>query len=77
MTEEQFRLTRHAHLRVWVYLSEEQFRLTRHAHLLVWVYLYSSSEQLRDDLGTSLELHVDLVRFVARQYISKHTNRRP
>ncbi|CAN0365278.1 unnamed protein product, partial [Laminaria digitata] len=48
----------------YIGMTEEQFRPTLHAHLLVWVYGYSSPEQLCDDLGTSLERHVELARYV-------------
>ncbi|CAN0593808.1 unnamed protein product, partial [Laminaria digitata] len=48
----------------YIGMTGEQFRLTLHAHLLVWVYGYSSPEQLRDDLETSLERHVELARYV-------------
>ncbi|CAM9560310.1 unnamed protein product, partial [Laminaria digitata] len=57
----------------YIGMTEEQFRLTLHAHLLVWVY-GCSPENVRDDLGTSLERHVELARYVFRQHISRLTN---
>ena len=50
-------------VQAYIGMTEEQFRLTLHTHLLVRVYGYSSREQLRDDLGTSLKKHVDFARY--------------
>ncbi|CAN0479746.1 unnamed protein product, partial [Scytosiphon promiscuus] len=62
-------------IQAYIGMTEEQFRLTLHAHILVWVYGYNDREQLRDDLGTSLQKHVDLARYVGRivcnQLVSK------
>ena len=50
-------------VQAYIGMTEEQSRLTLHARRLVWVYGYNSREQLRDDLGTSLQNHVDLARY--------------
>ena len=58
-------------VQAYIGMTELHFKLTLHAHLLLWVYRYSSRDQVREDLGTSLKKRAALAKNVGHIFCNQ------